>query len=60
MPVLSCEAIRYNDEMQCARCGLTWDVKDPDPPECRTAREVALADIRSQIKLADLRSSPYA
>jgi len=21
--------------MQCARCGLAWDMNDPDPPACR-------------------------
>lgn len=34
-PRARCEAIRYSDEMQCARCGLAWDVNDPDRPECR-------------------------
>lgn len=30
-----CEAVQYSDQMQCARCGLAYDVNDPDPPECR-------------------------
>lgn len=27
-------ARQYGDQMQCARCGKSWDVNDPDPPEC--------------------------
>lgn len=30
-----CEAVQYSDQMQCARCGLAYDVNDPEPPECR-------------------------
>lgn len=30
-----CEAVQYSDQMQCARCGLSYDANDPDPPECR-------------------------
>lgn len=29
-----CEARQYSDQMLCDRCGLQWDVNDPDPPEC--------------------------
>lgn len=29
----ACKARRMNDEMQC-ECGLTWDMKDDDPPAC--------------------------
>ena len=29
-----CKARRYNDEMQCGQCGLTWDIKDNNPPIC--------------------------
>lgn len=31
----TCKARRYNDQMQCGRCGLAWDVNDPEPPPCR-------------------------
>lgn len=31
---MSCEAQRINDQMQCGRCGLAWDVGDSDPPKC--------------------------
>lgn len=30
-------ARQYGDQMQCARCGKSWDVNDPDPPECEDA-----------------------
>lgn len=30
-----CEAVQYSDQMQCARCGLSYDVNDPDPPDCQ-------------------------
>lgn len=29
-----CEARQYSDQMNCARCGLVWDVNDPEPPVC--------------------------
>lgn len=31
---MTCKARQYSDEMQCGRCGLCWDVNDPDPPKC--------------------------
>lgn len=31
---MNCEAIQYSDSMNCARCGLQWDVNDPQPPKC--------------------------
>lgn len=27
-------ARQYSDQMVCSRCGLVWDVNDPEPPEC--------------------------
>lgn len=33
MPV--CSAVQQSDEMFCAKCGLRWDVNDPEPPACR-------------------------
>ena len=30
-----CKAVQYSDQMQCAPCGLAWDMNDPEPPECR-------------------------
>lgn len=32
---MTCEARQYSDQMTCGRCGLAWDVNDPDPPACR-------------------------
>ena len=29
-----CEAQQVSDQMRCERCGLVWDMNDPDPPEC--------------------------
>lgn len=37
---MTCKAIRQNDEMFCAACGLRWDADDMFPPECRTGRVV--------------------
>lgn len=37
-----CRSVRVNDEMQCPRCGYAWDAKDPDPPKCKTDRDVQL------------------
>lgn len=28
------EAVRHCDEMQCHKCGKSWDVGDTEPPEC--------------------------
>lgn len=38
-----CQARQYSDQMYCPKCRITWDVSDPDPPECpgRMAREAA-------------------
>ena len=30
---MTCTAYRSNDQMLC-RCGLAWDVNDPEPPVC--------------------------
>jgi hypothetical protein len=32
--VTRCHAQQHGDEMQCGRCGLTWDTNDPEPPTC--------------------------
>ena len=34
------EAIRYGDEYQCAKCGKAWDIKDPEPPPCKTGKDL--------------------
>jgi len=39
-----CEARQYSDQMQCGRCGLAWDVNDPDEPDCLDETELAAID----------------
>lgn len=34
----SCYARQYSDQMHCHKCGLVWDMNDPDPPSCRSMR----------------------
>lgn len=31
-----CQARQYSDQMICGKCGLAWDVNDPEPPECHS------------------------
>lgn len=31
---MNCQAVQYSDQMICDRCGLQWDVNDPEPPAC--------------------------
>ncbi len=35
-----CSAVQYSDQKVCNKCGLTWDMNDDDPPDCRTPREL--------------------
>jgi len=35
-----CKARQYSDEMHCGRCGLVWDVNDPEPPTCATDQQL--------------------
>jgi len=30
-----CYATQHSDQMICYKCGLVWDMNDPEPPECR-------------------------
>lgn len=39
--VKSCQAKQYSDQMICSRCGLQWDVNDPDPPLCQKDKPAA-------------------
>lgn len=32
---MSCLARNYGDQMVCAACSLTWDLNDPERPDCR-------------------------
>lgn len=54
MPESNCEARRQCDEYHCARCGYTWDVKDPDPPECKPKKDPKQNGRR---KLAELKEA---
>jgi len=51
---MSCQARQYSDQMHCAKCGLTWDVNDPDAPAC-------VEDPRSEFeeKFLELRGKGY-
>lgn len=35
------KARQFGDQMQCAACGKSWDVNDPEPPECTPAPKTA-------------------
>lgn len=37
---MNCKARQHSDQMIWGRCGLEWDVNDPDPPACLTAQEL--------------------
>ena len=32
---IRCAAIQYSDQMVCARCDLSWDTNDSEPPHCK-------------------------
>lgn len=32
---MTCHARQHSDQMLCGRCGLAWDVNDPEPPACK-------------------------
>lgn len=34
---MGCQARRYSDQLNCAACGLVWDINDPEPPKCKPA-----------------------
>lgn len=53
---MSCAARRYGDQMHCARCGLQWDVNEPQPA-CHSAGDVALRQIREMFA-SDKRRDP--
>lgn len=43
---MACAARQHSDQVQCPRCNHTWDVNDPNPPECRDqirVREISRA-----------------
>jgi len=44
-----CQARQQSDQK---RCDLTWDMNDPDPPECKTAHDIAMDVMRKQLPIA--------
>lgn len=36
----NCKAVCRGDCMYCNRCHLSWDLNDPEPPECVTDEEL--------------------
>lgn len=38
----NCQARQHSDQMICSKCGLVWDVNDPEPPECGTGKPTPL------------------
>lgn len=36
----SCAGRVYGSETHCSRCGYVWDTNDPDPPKCKTPRDL--------------------
>ncbi len=59
---MTCHARQHSDQMLCGRCGLAWDVNDPEPPACRVlptdakVRALVLAARRAEGYLS--RSTP--
>lgn len=45
---MRCSARQHSDQKICAKCGLVWDMNDPDPPQCPQEQpaRVAMATIR--------------
>lgn len=39
-----CYARQYSDQMQCGKCGLAWDVNDPEPPRCQPIKQPSWAE----------------
>lgn len=40
----NCKAYQCGDQMHCGRCGLQWDVNDPDRPDCLTPIDIIRRD----------------
>lgn len=41
----NCKAYRVSDQMLCGKCGLQWDVNDPDPPECGQGQPIVTSGV---------------
>ena len=41
-----CKAQRHGDQLQCDRCGFSWDVCDLEPPECKTSHKLGCETLK--------------
>lgn len=48
-----CDARQYSDQMMCS-CGLSWDVNDPDPPNCPAGRKPIKIDRSTESRSREL------
>ena len=48
-----CQAQQHSDQMICAKCGLAWDVSDPDIPACNPSRTPTKVEISAPVTLPD-------
>lgn len=46
----TCEARQQSDQKRCERCDLLWHMNDPDPPQCKTAHDIAMDAINRQLQ----------
>ena len=50
-----CQAVQQSDQKVCNRCGLVWDMNDPDRPACLTNQQIGRAAIaNARAALGDL------
>lgn len=52
----NCQARQQSDQMCCGRCGLAWDVNDPDPPDCKPV----VAKIQQTTTVAEIQQTTSA
>lgn len=48
-----CKAKQINDQKMCFRCGIQWDVNDPEPPECKSNKTLAEEKIAQEKSVAE-------
>lgn len=51
--VAACQSRVVGQDKHCKRCSYVWDLKDPDPPKCKTehvVREDRIAQLRGLFK----------
>ncbi len=52
--VNNCQAVQHSDQKVCTRCGLCWDMNDPDPPQCKTAHDLAMDAMRKDLGIFNI------